>query len=188
MKRYLILITVAVLVYSCEAATDKKFEKESSVYPEKESPMARFIPFVGKFQTSHILYSQEGKEVDTFEGTAEIYFVGGGEVLVVDEFTDDNRYRFVGYHAYDEKTGKYFNWTASSSQALAWSTAEWDGSNEVFNTIRIDPRTGEVDSLSAIGVWTIIDEDNNVFKAIRFLPDGTEIPFKEERYKRINNN
>ncbi len=186
MKWYLILITAAVLVYSCEIAIDKKLEKESNVYPEKESPMTRFIPFVGKFQTSHILYSREGKEVDAFEGTAEIYFVGGGEVLVVDELTDDNRYRFVGYHSYNEKTGKYVNWTASSSQALAWSTAEWDGSNVVFNTKRIDPRTGEIDSLSARGVWTIIDEDNNVFKAIRFHSDGTEIPFKEERYKRID--
>jgi hypothetical protein len=187
MKRYLILITTAVLIYACETATDKKLKKESNVYPKKESPMARFIPFVGKFQTSHILYSQEGKEVDVFEGTAEIYFVGDGNVLVVDELTDDNRYRFVGYHSYNEKTDKYVNWTASSSQALAWSSAEWVGSNEVFSTKRIDPRTGEIDSLAAKGVWTLIDDDNNVFKAIRFLPDGTEIPFKEEKYKRINN-
>ena len=57
MKRYLILITAAVLVYSCETATEKKLDKENNVYPEKESPMARFIPFVGKFQTSHILYA-----------------------------------------------------------------------------------------------------------------------------------
>jgi len=148
--------------------------------------MARLLPFVGKFQTSHILYSQEGKEVDAFDETAEIYFVGGGKVLVVDELTDDNRYRFVGYHSYNEKTDKYVNWTASSSLALAWSTAEWDGSNEIFNTRRIDPRTGEIDSLRAKGVWTIINEDHSVFKAIRFLPDGTEIPLKEERYKRID--
>ena len=188
MKRYLVLITAAVLVYSCETATDKIIEKEKNRYPEKESPMARFIPFTGKFHTSHILHCQEGQEVDAFEGIAELYFVGGGEVLVVDELTDDNRYRFVGYHSYNEKTGKYVNWTASSAHVLAWGIGEWEDSSEVFKTIRIDPRTGKIDSLSAKGVWTIIDVDNNVFKAIRFLPDGTEIPFKEERYKRINNN
>ena len=187
MKWYLSVITLAVLVFSCETATEKKTERENSKKPGEESPMARFIPFTGKFHTSHILYSQEGKELDSFEGTAEIYFVGDGKVLVVDELTDDNRYRFVGYHSYNEKTGKYVNWTASSSHVLAWSIGEWDGLNEAFSTKRMDPRTGEIDSLGAKGVWTLIDKNNNVFKAIRFLPDGTEIPFKEEKYTRIDN-
>ena len=147
--------------------------------------MARFNNMTGKFHTTHTLYSQEGKELESFDGTAEIYFTDNENVLVVDEFTDDNRYRFVGYHSYNQVTGKYTNWTASSTHVLAWSVGEWEGSKEVFNTRRIDPRTGEIDPLSAKGVWTIIDNDTHVFKAIRFLPDGTEIPFKEEKYTRI---
>ena len=180
MKQLLTLIIPLSIVLASEVACSQQMEKQN--------PMDRFKGLTGTFHTAHTLYSQEGKVVETFEGTAEIYFVDNGSVFVVDEFTDDNKYRFIGYHSYNEETGKYSNWTASSSHVLAWSAGEWDDSTEIFTTWRIDPRTGEKDTLSAKGVWTIIDNDTHIFKAIRFLPDGAEIPFKEERYTRIEQN
>lgn len=148
-------------------------------------PMARFAPLVGEWKVRHILWSQTGQAPSVFEGGATIYFVAGGTVLVVDEVTSDRKYRFVGYHAFDTATAKYLNWTASSTIVLAWGEGEWDNSSEVFRTRRLDPRTGKTDSLIGRGVWTIVDANLHVFRAVRFGPDGTEIPFKEERYTRV---
>jgi hypothetical protein len=139
-------------------------------------PMARFKPFVGQWEVRHTLYRGPGQAPEVFEGTADIYFISDGTVLVVDESTPDKRYRFVGYHAYDQHTGKYLNWTASSKIVLAWG--------EVFQTRRLDPRTGQIDSLVGKGVWQILSADKNMFTALRVQPDGTEIPFKQEVYTR----
>ena len=148
-------------------------------------PMAKFAPMVGEWHVRHTLWPPTGGRPEIFEGTAKMYFVADREVFVVDEVTSDNQYRFVGYHAFDPETRKYVNWTASSTLALAWSEGEWDDNAEVFRTRRLDPRTGQVDPLIGRGVWTIVDSDTNVFKAVRFGPDGSEVPFKEERYSRI---
>ncbi len=153
--------------------------------PRDPDPMARFAPLVGHWEVRHTLWSETGEPPETFEGTADSYFVSNGTVFVVDEVTSDNSYRFVGYHSFDTKTGKYVNWTASSTLALAWSEGEWDNDSEIFHTRRLDPRTGQIDPLVGRGVWTIVDPNTNVFIAIRLQPDGTEVPFKEERYTRL---
>jgi hypothetical protein len=114
-----------------------------------------------------------------------MYFVADGQVFVVDEVTTDNHYRFVGYHAFDSATGKYVNWTASSTLVLAWGEGTWNETGEVFRTRRLDPRTGQIDPMIGRGVWTILDPDTNVFRAVRLGADGSEVPFKEERYTRV---
>lgn len=148
-------------------------------------PMAKFAPMVGEWHVRHTLWPPGGGKPEVFEGTAKMYFVEDGKVFVVDEVASDNRYRFVGYHAFDAASGKYVNWTASSSLVLAWSEGEWSDAGESFRTRRLDPRTGQIDPLIGRGVWTIIDADTNVFKAVRLDPKGSEVPFKEERYTRI---
>lgn len=151
----------------------------------REDPMARFAPMVGDWRVRHTLWPPTGGQPEVFEGTARMYFVEGGKVLVVDEVTPDNRYRFVGYHSFDAATGKYVNWTAASTLVLAWGEGEWNDSGETFRTRRLDPRTGQVDPLIGRGVWTIVNADLNVFKAVRLDAKGAEVPFKEERYERI---
>jgi hypothetical protein len=153
--------------------------------PRGSDPMARFAPLVGEWRVRHTLWSQTGGQPQVFEGTARTYFVADGTVFVVDEVTSDDRYRFVGYHAFDSATGKYVNWTASSTLVLAWGEGVWDQSGEVFRTRRLDPRSGQIDPLIGRGVWTILDSNTHVFKAVRSGPDGSQLPFKEERYTRI---
>ncbi len=147
-------------------------------------PMARLRPFVGHWNVRHTLWSQTGESPEVFEGTAEIYFVANGAVLVVDESTRDRRYRFVGYHAYDPQRGKYINWTAASAMVLAWGEGEFEANREVFRTHRLDPKTGQPDSLIGGGVWEFAGPDKHIFRALRVQADGTEIPFKEEVYTR----
>lgn len=151
----------------------------------REDPMARFTPMVGDWRVRHTLWPPTGGQPEVFEGTARMYFVEGGKVLVVDEVTPDNRYRFVGYHSFDAATGRYVNWTAASTLVMAWGEGEWNDSGETFRTRRLDPRTGQVDPLIGRGVWTIVNADLNVFKAVRLDAKGAEVPFKEERYERI---
>jgi hypothetical protein len=151
----------------------------------REDPMARFAPMVGDWHVRHTLWPANGAPPEVFEGTARMYFVEGGKVFVVDEVTPDNRYRFVGYHSFDAATGKYVNWTASSTLVLAWGEGEWNDSGETFRTRRLDPRTGQIDPLIGRGVWTIVNIDLNVFNAVRLDVNGAEVPFKEERYSRI---
>jgi hypothetical protein len=148
-------------------------------------PMAKFASMVGDWRVRHTLWPPAGGPPQIFEGTARAYFVADGRVFVVDEVTSDNRYRFVGYHAFDSTTRKYVNWTASSALVLAWGEGEWNNTSEVFRTRRLDPRTGTIDPLIGRGMWTIIHPDTNVFVAIRVGTDGAELPFKEERYTRI---
>jgi len=147
--------------------------------------MARFAPFVGRWQVLHRLWGAPGQPSEIFEGTADIYFVANGAVLVVDESTPDNRYRFVGYHTFHAPTGKYINWTASSRMVLAWGQGEWERSREICRTHRLDPSTGKADPLAGKGVWEVVDANKHVFKALRVQPDGVEIPFKEETYTRL---
>lgn len=148
-------------------------------------PMARFAPFVGTWQVRHTLWPKPGQPPEVFEGTATIYFVADGDVLVVDESTADRRYRFIGYHTYDAPTGKYVNWTASSRMVLACGEGEWEQSRATFRTHRLDPRTGKPDPLVGKGVWELVDGSKHVFKALRVGADGAEIPFKEEIYTRL---
>lgn len=148
-------------------------------------PMAKFAPMVGEWHVRHTLWPPGGGKPEVFEGIANMYFVADGKVFVVDEVTSDNRYRFVGYHTFDESSGKYVNWTASSTLVLAWSEGEWNETAETFRTRRLDPRTGQIDPLIGRGVWTIVDSETNVFKAVRLDANGLEVPFKEERYTRI---
>ena len=51
-----------------------------------------------------------------FEGTAKMYFVADGKVFVVDEIAPDDRYRFIGYHAFDQDSRK--NATPGSNRDL----------------------------------------------------------------------
>ncbi len=147
-------------------------------------PMARLQPVVGHWDVRHTLWSQTGKAPEVFEGTAEIYMVANGTVLVVDESTRDRRYRFVGYHAYDPHRGKYINWSAASAMVLAWGEGEFEANREVFRTHRLDPKSGQPDSLIGRGVWEFVGPDRHIFRAVRVQADGTEIPFKEEIYTR----
>ena len=172
---------LAVLTFAASTLVSPAWAQQ----PPESDPMARFAPFVGHWEVRHTLWSETGEPPETFEGTADTYFVSNGTVFVVDEVTSDSSYRFVGYHSFDTKTGKYVNWTASSTLALAWSEGEWDNDSEIFQTRRLDPRTGQIDPLVGRGVWTIVDPNTNVFTAIRLHPDGTEVPFKEERYTRL---
>lgn len=87
--------------------------------PGNRDPMAKFAPMVGEWHVRHTLSPPGGGQPEVFEGTANMYFVGDGSVFVVDEVTPDSRYRFVGYHAFDKASGKYVNWTASSTLVLA---------------------------------------------------------------------
>ncbi len=148
-------------------------------------PMARLRPFLGHWNVHHTLWSQTGKSTEEFEGTAEIYFVANGTVLVVDESTPDRRYHFVGYHSYDSQRGKYINWTATSAMVLAWGEGEFEANREVFRTHRLDPRTGQPDLLIGRGVWELVGPDKHIFRAMRVQADGAEIPFKEEVYTRM---
>jgi hypothetical protein len=109
--------------------------------------MSRFAPFVGDWKVRHSLWSQTDQTPSVFEGTAEIYFVADGTVLVVDEITADRKYRFVGYHAFDTATAKYLNWTASSAVVLAWGEGEWDKPSEVFRTRRLNSRKSDTRAL-----------------------------------------
>lgn len=176
MKRLYLPLMLVISIVAAQASAQQS--------PDKD-PMARFAPFVGKWSVRHTLWSREGQKADDFQGTANIYFVEHGTVLVVEETDPGNSYRFVGFHTFDAATNKYFNWTASSRAVLAWSDGEWNDSSEVLHTRRLDPKTGQIDPLIGRGVWTIIDRDTHVYRAVRIGPDGTEVPFKEEKYTRI---
>ena len=153
-----------------------------------DDPMARFAPYVGKWQVRHTLWGAPRSPPEVFEGIADFYFVSNGTVFVVDESTADCRYRFVGYHSYDAGSRRYLNWTASSRIVLAWGDGQWEESREVFRTHRLDPATGKPDPLLGKGVWETVDAKRLVFTALRVEADGTEIPFKEEVYTPLPSN
>lgn len=154
----------------------------------EDDPMARFAPYVGKWQVRHSLWGAPGQTPEVFEGVGDFYFVSNGTVFVVDESTTDGRYRFVGYHSYDAASRRYLNWTASSRMVLAWGEGHWERSREIFQTHRLDPATGTADPLLGKGIWEVVDPNKLVFTALRVQADGKEIPFKEEVYTRMPSN